>query len=357
MVTMNKQQSISWWFCLGMIAIAAGMLMQHLRLPGGYLIGPLLVAIVAGLIRPDHPALATRILLAAQAVIGMLLATGIQPGIISGIAAYWMPVLLMVCITLGISFIAGIVLARITPLSRETATLGTLPGGATTMIAISMSAKADTRMVALMQYIRLVLTVVSAAVLARFIPHTINTTVHSALNLSSHPILLDLWISYLVTALITLAGAWLGRSIHLPAAALLGPLLAGIAIRATGLFTLSWPPGVAKAAYIIVGMYVGLLFDRASLLQAGRLIPVMIINTLVLMATCAVTGKMLSVMTGSSYLTGYLATTPGGMDSIAVIAMASGADITLILTTQMLRLLSIIIMGPILARYVLGKNS
>jgi len=134
MVTMNKQHAISWWFCLGMIAIAAGMLMQHLRLPGGYLIGPLLVAIVAGLIRPDHPALATRILLAAQAVIGMLLATGIQPGIISGIAAYWMPVLLMVCITLGISFIAGIVLARITPLSRETATLGTLPGGATTMI-------------------------------------------------------------------------------------------------------------------------------------------------------------------------------------------------------------------------------
>jgi uncharacterized membrane protein AbrB (regulator of aidB expression) len=83
----------------------------------------------------------------------------------------------------------------------------------------------------------------------------------------------------------------------------------------------------------------------------------MIINTLVLMATCAVTGKMLSIMTGRSYLTGYLATTPGGMDSIAVIAMASGADITLILTTQMLRLLSIIIMGPILARYVLGKNS
>jgi uncharacterized membrane protein AbrB (regulator of aidB expression) len=79
-------------------------------------------------------------------------------------------------------------------------------------------------------------------------------------------------------------------------------------------------------------MYVELLFDRASLLQAGRLIPVMIINTLVLMATCAVTGKMHSVMTGSSYLTGYLATTPGGMDSTAVIAMASGADITLILT-------------------------
>jgi membrane AbrB-like protein len=104
-----------------------------------------------------------------------------------------------------------------------------------------------------------------------------------------------------------------------------------------------------------MGLYVGLLFDRASLKQAGHLMPVIVINTLVLMAVCALTGKVLSLLTHCDYLTGYLATTPGGLDSITVVALGSGANVSLMLAVQMMRLLTIVILGPILVRWLLGR--
>jgi len=151
---------------LGASAIVAGKLVESIKLPGSWLIGPLLVAIVAGLARPEYPCVSSRWLMAAQAVIGMLLAGTFRPEAFPLVASHWFPVLLVVATTLGVSFAAGVVLARISPLGRETATLGTLPGGASAMIAMSVGSKADTRMVVLMQYIRVVLVVLSAALLA-----------------------------------------------------------------------------------------------------------------------------------------------------------------------------------------------
>ena len=51
-----------------------------------------------------------------------------------------------------------------------------------------------------------------------------------------------------------------------------------------------------------------------------------------------------------SPITAYLATSPGGLDSVAVIALASGGDMNIIATVQALRLLIVLFFGPILVR-------
>ena len=150
----------------------AGVLAQSIKLPGGWLIGPLLVAILAGLARPEHPRLSSRWLIPAQAVIGMLLAGTFRPQVLPLVGAHWLVVMSVVATTLGVSLAAGMILARISPISRETATFGTLPGASSGMIAMSLDSKADTRVVALMQYIRVVLVVLSASLVARFVLHS-----------------------------------------------------------------------------------------------------------------------------------------------------------------------------------------
>ena len=49
-------------------------------------------------------------------------------------------------------------------------------------------------------------------------------------------------------------------------------------------------------------------------------------------------------------LTAYLATSPGGADSIAIIAAASPVDIPFVLTMQVLRMLFVMFTGPAIAR-------
>ena len=53
------------------------------------------------------------------------------------------------------------------------------------------------------------------------------------------------------------------------------------------------------------------------------------------------------------FLTAYLATSPGGVDSVAVIAAGSHSDMALIMAMQTLRLFSILLTGPqAVARFI-----
>jgi membrane AbrB-like protein len=55
---------------------------------------------------------------------------------------------------------------------------------------------------------------------------------------------------------------------------------------------------------------------------------------------------------GIDPLTAYLATSPGGLDSIAVIATGSRADVPFVLAMQTMRLFFVILTGPPIARLI-----
>ena len=73
---------------------------------------------------------------------------------------------------------------------------------------------------------------------------------------------------YGLTELVAAIGAWAGTRLRLPAGALMGPLILGVALEELGILGLVWPPGVPQAAFLVLGVYVGLLFDRASVRRA-----------------------------------------------------------------------------------------
>lgn len=159
------------------------------------------------------------------------------------------------------------------------------------------------------------------------------------------------WLIYGLTALIAILGAWVGTRLRLLAGAILGPLILGVGFEEMRVLHLAWPPSVAQAAYLVLGVYVGLLFDRASIKRAGRLIPYVLASSAGLVTACAGLGWMLTVLTNIDGLTAYLATSPGGIDSVAIIALGSGADAPLVLAIQMLRLLAVVLAGSLLGRW------
>jgi uncharacterized membrane protein AbrB (regulator of aidB expression) len=55
---------------------------------------------------------------------------------------------------------------------------------------------------------------------------------------------------------------------------------------------------------------------------------------------------------GIDPMTAYLATCPGGVDSIAIIGASSHADLSFVMTLQALRLLIVLIAGPVMARFI-----
>ena len=90
---------------------------------------------------------------------GVTLGAYLQSEALSALADSWLPVLLICAATLGLCLIGGAILARTTALDPPTAALGMIAGGASGIVGMSGDLGADDRLVAFMQYLRVLIVV------------------------------------------------------------------------------------------------------------------------------------------------------------------------------------------------------
>ena len=87
-------------------------------------------------------------------------------------------------------------------------------------------------------------------------------------------------------------------------------------------------------------------------MHALRILPHLVASILALIAFCAGLALLLVRFAGVDPLTAYLATSPGGMDSIAIIAAASPVDVPFVMSLQVVRFFLIVLFGPAIATFV-----
>jgi uncharacterized protein len=151
----------------------------------------------------------------------------------------------------------------------------------------------------------------------------------------------------------SVVGLLVGRLLRVPVAALLGPMVAAVVVDLTGLARGAEVPGlVESAAFLVIGLQVGISFTRDSLRTIGRALPLALVVILALVVASAGLGAVLSAATGASALDGYLATTPGGLYAVLATASDIGADVTFVLSVQVLRLFVMLLSAPLVARWL-----
>jgi membrane AbrB-like protein len=335
------------WAVLLAASLLLGGVLQWARLPGALLLGPLaagiLVETAGGAVKIPR-ALAV----AAQAVIGCLVAQSITPAIVSGFARNWPVLLGVVAVTVAASAAIGWTISRLRIIPGSTAVWGMLPGAATVMMVMAEAYGADFRLVAFMQYLRVVLVAGAASVVALMFVDGGGGRFATGFFPPVH--LPDL----AATAAIALAGGVLGRAARIPAGILLGPLVLGAALNVLGWVRIELPPAVLVVCFALIGWNVGLRFTRDVLAAAARALPQSIGATVLLMAFCGVLAWLLVAFLHVDPLTAYLATSPGGMDAAAIIAASTKVDLPFVMALQAVRLIMLIVAGPAVARWVAG---
>ena len=344
-LTLRTTPTVLKWGVLLMASLAFIVPLELMRLPAALLLGAMAAAILVAVFEgrlavPGWP------YVLAQGLIGCLVARSVGPAILATMLQQWPLFLAGVCSVLVISTSLGALLARWKVLPGTTAVWGSAPGAATVMVLMSENFGGDPRLVAFMQFLRVMLVALLASIVARLwvAPGAVRAAVEWFPAVAAGP--------FWETMALAVVGAIVGAKSRIPAGPLLIPLFAGIALSCTHLVTITLPPWLMAGCYLLVGWSIGLRFTREIVRYAARVFPKIAASTLALIILCGGLAWLLHVSVGTDPLTAYLATSPGGADSVAIIAASSNVDLPFVMAMQTARFLLVLLVGPTLARAV-----
>jgi membrane AbrB-like protein len=215
------------------------------------------------------------------------------------------------------------------------------------MVLMAGAFGADQRLVAFMQYLRVLVVVLIAPVLAHVVLHHGG---HAGAAPADHAgVAADLAFTAGCTAL----GLLVARATGLTAGSLLLPLIIAAAASITGVAGGADVPSlVEEIAFAAIGLQVGLRFTVATIRHAGRLLPATLASIVALIAACAGLAVVLERLGGFSFADAYLATTPGGIYAVLAAAAGAGANTTFVVAVQALRVFVMVLAAPPLVRAI-----
>ena len=345
----GTRPALQWATLAGLSLLVAGGL-EAAGFTGALLIGPMVAGVAMGglgtTVRLPQNAFSW-----AQTIVGCMIANSLSPELFPAFAAGWPLFIGVTVATLLASSLLGWLISRWRILPGTVGVWGAAPGAASAMVLMAGSFGADQRLVAFMQYLRVLIVTGVAALVAHWWT--------GASGEAPPPVV---WfppiqpVALASTVAVAIAGALVARAIRLPTAYFLGPMMLGVALRFSGLAEFQLPPWLLAVSYALIGWAIGLRFTRETILAVRRALPQVTASIFTLIAFCGALGALLWAFAGVDPLTAYLATSPGGMDAVAIIAAsAHRIDISFIMVMQMMRFIIVLLFGPMLARLVAGR--
>jgi membrane AbrB-like protein len=331
------------------VAVAVTFLFDSLGLPSPSLFGGLVAGVLRALTFSARIGVPSSASTASQAVIGVAIGALVDLDTLRAVGQEWFPVLVVTVATLALSLVAGSLLRLQRGITPVTGAFSMIAGGASGVTAMAQDLGADQRMVATMQYLR-VLIIVSLMPVAATVVYGADTGGGDAVVAEDGPG----WpLGLLFTVACSGVGLMLGRLTRFPVVSLLGPMVVAAGVDLGGLSGGAQVPVLLEsAAFLVIGLQVGVSFTRESLRTIGRALPLALALIVGLILGCAGLGALLAESAGVSPLDGYLATTPGGLYAVLATARGSGADATFVLAVQVIRLFVMLFTAPLVARWL-----
>jgi membrane AbrB-like protein len=326
--------------------MATGRALVAAGFPAPYLFAGLVIGIASALGTRRPPSLPRPIVTAAHGATGVTLGLFFNTTALAAVGGSWVSVTLVTLGTLLVSLAAGAALAWITGLDLETAALGLVAGGASGIVAMADELGADDRLVAFMQYLRVLIVV---AVTPIVLGLGFQEAGGAGTTLSEDP--LGTPAAWLVSLALLVAGVAVGRAARLPAPTLMGPLLLAsvLALTLPG-DALAVPPVLRETAFGLIGLQVGLRFTSGTVRHVRRLLSPLLVVVMTMLAASFGLAVLLDQASSISLLDAYLATTPGGAYAVVAASVSAGADTTFVTAVQSLRLLAMVLLAPLAIR-------
>ncbi|MEN9219805.1 MAG: AbrB family transcriptional regulator [Thermostichales cyanobacterium GMQP_bins_62] len=164
---------------------------------------------------------------------------------------------------------------------------------------------------------------------------------------------MSVWINYAWTIVIALAGAIVALKLKIPAGALVGSMVAVGLVNMCGTIAVPTPPPATRFVLQVgLGIILGSRLTLETVSGLRELWRPALICTVIAISTGVLSGVMISRWLGVERLTAILGTAPGGISDMSLIALDMGAQGTTVMVMHLARLISVIVVGPWLVRWI-----
>ncbi len=156
-----------------------------------------------------------------------------------------------------------------------------------------------------------------------------------------------------VRAVVVVAvGAYVFERLRIPAGALIGAMVAAAVLNLSAFELPPLPEWVRFASFAAIGWLLGAQFTHETLTNLrSSLGPIALV-----VVTLVTTGVVLAIVLqrlGIDAATAYLAATPAGISQMAAMSVDVGADAALVVSTHLVRVITVVTITPFIVRAVL----
>lgn len=332
------------------LAVLGAQGAEAIGMPLAWMIGPMLVATVLAVSGWSVP-IPRQTRIAGQVIVAT--AVGLQLTL-GGVLAVSGLVLEMLLVTVGSAALAiGLapLLQSLSKADKATAFFACVPCGPAEMAQLAERGGGNGPLVGLVQGLRIAIVVLT-------VPAGLQLAGVPVTELAAQRDALFAFGSMTLPAIALAIGAGLlARRVGMVSPFFLGPL--GIAsLLAMGVETpVEWPRALTYAGQLMLGMALGLSFNRTLLRGAPRFVAASALVTVLTIIGCSLLAWGIAVFDGLPVATLVLAAAPGSVTEMSLTAEAMGLAVALVTTFHIVRLFIIMPLSPLALRFVMPNSS
>ena len=271
-------------------------------------------------------------------VIGMVMGSGVTPQVLDA-ARQWPVSFALLALSLVIIIAVSMrLLVRGFGLSPRTAILAASPGHLSYVLGLGSAAGGDLMTISVIQSIRLLsltLLVPPLAALNGF-PLTSPAAGHADMSLAVTALLIAL----------SLGGGFVLTRLKVPAGYLLGGMLVSTLAHLTGSVEGSVPGWIAAPCFMVMGTLIGTRFSGVSLTRLRHSLLAGLAATLVAATASAGVAMIAAWLTGLSPALLLISLAPGGVETMAALALLMHLDPAFVAAHHVFRLLVLTLLVP-----------
>ncbi|WP_366556104.1 AbrB family transcriptional regulator [Aquibaculum sediminis] len=344
------------WPAIGLaltLGSAGGWAAASVGLPLPWMIGAMVVTTLASMAGAPI-AMAAGLRTAMIIVLGVMLGSGFTPEIMA-VLGEWTLSLAAMAVYIVVSTAVGYVFfRRLCGYDPVTAYFSATPGGLNEMVIMGTAYGGDGRRISLVHSARILVVVLTIPFGFRWL---LDVAPVGGLGVPGPSLFEVASVDLAILAATGLVGWLAARAVKLPAASIIGPMLASAGVHLAGWTSEPPPAEIVAAAQVAVGAAIGARFANTSLAFVLRALRDSLGVTIVLVVITLVFAALLEAWLGIGFGPLVLAYAPGGLAEMSLIAIALGSDAALVATHHIVRIILIVVVATPAFQWLTGRKA